>query len=348
MRRSRLALGDERIRRLERAVPASAHEGDPDAIAADEAHARGVAVSLGETLRLGVELVRASKVARERRVDAEVVDDRPCDRGVGCERDLERALDVRDAGSEVEVVLRHADRGQRVSSKLVEPELGRHGEGRLGARTCLFGLARDRSDAGREGENPCRCDGNRVAGELLRPREMLLGGIVLAAIPEDAREERLRLGCALPVTDRQQCVARGLERLLLAGLVIRAVERDGSLEQDFGSLGVVRPERERVLVLRSGDDVAVERERAIASRSQRSSRALDQLVVATTGRPDELECGAPVVGEHLGVILGPAQAVDPFGDRSVPLCAVGARDLAVRDVAHERVRERELALALQR
>ena len=49
VRRSRLALGDERIRRLERSIPAPEHEVEPDRIAADEADARGVAVSLAES-----------------------------------------------------------------------------------------------------------------------------------------------------------------------------------------------------------------------------------------------------------------------------------------------------------
>ena len=56
---------------------------------------------------------------------------------------------------------------------------------------------------------------DRVAGEILRAREMLEDGVVLTSLPEDAREERLRLGCALRVADRQQRVSRGLERLLL-------------------------------------------------------------------------------------------------------------------------------------
>ena len=54
-----------------------------------------------------------------------------------------------------------------------------------------------------------------------------------------------------------------------------------------------------------------------------------------------------MVREHLGVVLRTAEAVDPLRDGAVPLRAVGARDLAVRDVANERVRERELALALE-
>jgi hypothetical protein len=55
-----------------------------------------------------------------------------------------------------------------------------------------------------------------------------------------------------------------------------------------------------------------------------------------------------VVREHLGVVLGSSQPVDPLGDGAMPSCAVCTRDLAVRHVTHERVCEGELALALER
>ena len=54
-----------------------------------------------------------------------------------------------------------------------------------------------------------------------------------------------------------------------------------------------------------------------------------------------------MVREHLGVVLRTAEAVDPLRDGAVLLRAVGTWDLAVGDVANERVRERELALALE-
>ena len=54
-----------------------------------------------------------------------------------------------------------------------------------------------------------------------------------------------------------------------------------------------------------------------------------------------------MVREHLGVVLRTAEAVDPLRDSAVPLRAIGTWDLAVRDVANERVRERELALAFE-
>ena len=105
-------------------------------------------------------------------------------------------------------------------AELVEPELGRHRECGLGETSPFLVLACDLADASREGQDTRRRGRDRVAGELLRAREMLADEIVLTPVPEDAREERLRLGCALRVADRQQCVSRGLERILLARRVV--------------------------------------------------------------------------------------------------------------------------------
>ena len=55
-----------------------------------------------------------------------------------------------------------------------------------------------------------------------------------------------------------------------------------------------------------------------------------------------------MVREHLGVVLGPAENLDPLRRVSVLLGALGAGDLSVRDVADERVGERELRLARDR
>ncbi len=70
-------------------------------------------------------------------------------------------------------------------------------------------------------------------------------------------------------------------------IVVGPVQRNGQLEQQVGPLGVVRPERERILVLRCGDREAVEPERAIAGSTEGESSALDDLVVVyhrTPGR----------------------------------------------------------------
>ena len=103
-------------------------------------------------------------------------------------------------------------------------------------------------------------------------------------LPEDAREERLRLGCALRVADRQQCVSCDLERFLPSRLVVGPVERDGQLEQEVGPLGVVRPERERVLVLRRRDREAVERR--TRDRRPRGGRSRVRSTISSSSPPD--------------------------------------------------------------
>ena len=117
-----------------------------------------------------------------------------------------------------------------MGAELVEPELGRRRECGLGETSPFVLLACDLSDPSREGQDPRRRGRDRVAGESLRAREMLADEIVLTPLPEDAREERLRLGRALGVADRQQRVSGGFERILLPRLVVGPVKRDGTAE----------------------------------------------------------------------------------------------------------------------
>ena len=55
-----------------------------------------------------------------------------------------------------------------------------------------------------------------------------------------------------------------------------------------------------------------------------------------------------MVGEHLGVIFGAAERLDPGGRAAVPLAAGRARDLTVGDVAEQDVPEGVLGLARDR
>ena len=100
--------------------------------------------------------------------------------------------------------------------------------------------------------------------------------------------------------------------------------------------------------MRRGDREAVQRIGAIAGVAKREARPLGELVIVAARRADELECRAPVVREHLRVVLRPTKARDPLGTCAVPLRPVRARDLPVGDVADERMREGELALAFER
>ena len=85
--------------------------------------------------------------------------------------------------------------------------------------------------------------------------------------------------------------------------------------------------------------------RALARVRQRSPCASGEArrVAARCGR--ELECLQIVVREHLRVVFAPGQLLDPCRRREVLGGPLGARDLAVGDVAHEQVAEGVLALA---
>ena len=107
--------------------------------------------------------------------------------------------------------------------------------------------------------------------------------------------------------------------------------------------------RERgVGVVALGGGERVQRERPGAGIAERDQCSRLELGDVATCCLRQREGGAPVVREHLGVVLRPAEALDPLGDATVLLDLVRAGDLAVRDVTHERVREGELALALDR
>src|SRR5215218_6751852 len=59
--------------------------------------------------------------------------------------------------------------------------------------------------------------------------------------------------------------------------------------------------------------------------------------------PERLEV---VVRQHLASVFGPRERLDPPRRSLVPRRTLRARDLAVRNVAHEQVPERELVVAL--
>ena len=141
-----------------------------------------------------------------------------------------------------------------MSTELVEPELGRDRERGLCETAPFLGVVCDLADPAREGENSRRRDRDRVAGESLGVREMLEDAIVLAAIPEDAREVRLRLGCVLGVARGEQGVTRSFERVLLPRLVVGLVQRNGTSKQQLravpGRLPARAPARRRTARLR--------------------------------------------------------------------------------------------------
>ena len=172
--------------------------------------------------------------------------------------------------------------------------------------------------------------------------------VVLAAVPVQAREERLRRRSARPVPARHEGVSRTFEGF--SGAIAADVEeRLGPLEEEVGDRRVVlRREVERTAVVTGGSAECVERCGAIAGQCARPSNLLFESHVGAPARLHELEGGLPVVREHLGVVLGSAERLDPLGDSAVLCRALGARDLPVRDVPNEGMAERVLALVLDR
>ena len=257
-------------------------------------------------------------------------------------------LHIRNSRSVALGVLDHADGRERVGAQLVEAEVGRHGEGRFGSHPALFLLPRDLANSSGECEYSCRRGRDRLARELLRPSEVLADRLLLTPVPEHACEVGLGLGRPLGVADGEKGIACLLEGGQLTRFVVCPVQRERSPEQQLGAFRiVVGPEGERIVELRGGDREAVEGQRAIPCGSECQPRAFGDVVVVPTRRAYELERRAPVVGEHLGVVGLATETAEPLCNGSMPLSTVGTRDLAIRDVAHERVRERELALPFE-
>ncbi len=123
----------------------------------------------------------------------------------------------------------------------------------------------------------------------------------------------------------------------------------GELEQHVRSPGIVlRPEIDGKPVVPCGCWKRVERERTISRIPQRDPPTLRDLFDVLAGGAGVLEGRRIVVRQHLGVVLGAAERLEPFRSRSMLVRALGSRDLLVRDVAYERVPECVLVLARDR
>src|SRR5438067_9654865 len=166
----------------------------------------------------------------------------------------------------------------------------------------------------------------------------------LPSVPPDVGKQERCLGSPLPIAGSEQLSARLLE--LLFTLFVAQEPDLAVAKHELAALGIVsRRQRERVHVVVLSLRERVERGRPVSRLSQRDSRAaLDRGDVETCG-PRELERALVVMRDRLGVVFGTAERLDPLGGSPVLLRAISARDLAVRDVADERVLEGELALA---
>ena len=123
------------------------------------------------------------------------------------------------------------------------------------------------------------------------------------------------------------------------------MERSRASKEQVGSLGIVLgPQLERFVVVPLGRRKRVQSEGAVSGFSEREPGTVCEIGAVAAGGPGELERRAPVMSQHLGVVIGSAEAFDPLGDLGVLVRAVGARNLPVRDVTDERVREGDLGL----
>ena len=111
---------------------------------------------------------------------------------------------------------------------------------------------------------------------------------------------------------------------------------------------VLRPERERRPVVPGGRGEGVQREGAIPGALQRGPRPGRQSRRVLARGAGQFQRAQVMVGEHLGVILGPAQRLDPAGGVGVLVGAGSTRDLPIGDVAQQHVHERVLRFASDR
>src|SRR6186713_970518 len=87
---------------------------------------------------------------------------------------------------------------------------------------------------------------------------------------------------------------------------------------------------------------------AVAGFMQRQPRwSLERGRVRSRG-PGELQSAGVVVREHLGMIVRPAELLDPLAGEPVLLGSAGTRNLAIGDISNEQVPEGVLALARHR
>jgi hypothetical protein len=117
-------------------------------------------------------------------------------------------------------------------------------------------------------------------------------------------------------------------------------------EQRRQVLVVAGPQLERLLVLCRRNREAVERKCAVACIAEGEPRPGLELHILTAGGTNELEGCAPVMREHLGVVLRASETRDPLGGPAMLVGPVTAGDLPVRDVPDERMGEGELGRAV--
>ena len=165
---------------------------------------------------------------------------------------------------------------------------------------------------------------------------------MLTGIGGELGEDDLRLGSSCAVAGSEQPVSGCDEsRGARPG---SSVESATQMELEPRPLGVIRrPQLECLLVETCSCGEGVQSERSISRASKREARTVSKRQCGV-----KVECREIVVGDRLGVVVGPAQRLDPLRRDPVLLSSVGPRDLPVCDVSDEDVPERPLAVIRDR
>ena len=233
---------------------------------------------------------------------------------------------------------------QRVCADLRKIEGGRHLEGSSAAFECELRLCRKHRAARRLAQDPrLFLRGRQRIYELERAGEQPIRLVAIGAVPRSfacERESARRLG----YVDGEELLRRVDYR---AAVVPSGDEfRTRNPELQAGAIAIVdRPhcKRRRVVVRRRTE--RVERRSAIPGPAKREPRSVLKLLLrCTSRRREQLERTAVVMGDQLGVIIRPAEGLDPLDCADVLVGARRTGDLPVRDFTHEHVPKRILEL----
>jgi hypothetical protein len=167
-------------------------------------------------------------------------------------------------------------------------------------------------------------------------------------MPPHLAETGLRLGRAFAIARPKQGVTRLRERLVET-FVTGEDLREAEAKQETGPLSVVLgPQLERFGKVMHSRGEGVQRIRALACIAQRHTRRSRQITEVAPCGACIVDRREIVVREHLGVILGTAERLDPLGGQPVFFGAISAWDLTVSNVAHEQMTECVLLVLLDR
>src|SRR5207253_8568441 len=95
----------------------------------------------------------------------------------------------------------------------------------------------------------------------------------------------------------------------------------------------------------SGRGEGIQGERTVTGTPERRPRPFRERLHVPADRSDVFERREVMMRNRLGVILGPAERLEPLRGPQMLLAAPRAWNLSVRDVAHQRVVEDVLALS---